>query len=234
MLLLDASAVQSFITVMYDPNVIFLLFVVGILGVYVEISHPGISVPGIIGVIALVVFLCVAGALSPNWWGLPLMVLAFLLLVLDLRFLARGFLSIGAALSLIAGTFLFFNNGAHTGKTIDPLLVYAMGGVVALIGFILVSYIARSRRLGVTTGVEGMIGETATVLTALQPLGRVSYAGENWEALLDVPFTELPVGTKVQIVAVEGLRLRVRPLGQVLSNRHPQHEVQSNTLMKEQ
>jgi len=234
MLLLDASAVQSFIALLYDPDIVFLLFVVGILGVYAEISHPGISIPGIVGAIALVVFLFAASGLSPDWSGLALMVLAFALLVLDLRFLTKGFLSIGAAFSLIVGTLIFFSGEAYTGKPIDPILVYAVGTVVGLIGSILVGYIARTRRQRVTTGMEGMIGGTATVLTELQPSGRVNYAGENWEALLDIPFTELPAGTEVQIVAVEGLRLRVRPLGQVLPDRHPGHEVQSNTLMKEQ
>jgi membrane-bound serine protease (ClpP class) len=234
MLLLDASAVQAFIALLYDPDMVFLLFVVGILGIYVEISHPGISIPGIIGVIALGMFLFTASALSPDWSGLALMVLAFVLLVLDLRFLTRGLLSIVAATSLVAGTLIFFSGGGYTGKAIDAILVYAVGTIVAVIGSLLVGYIARTRRLRVTTGIEGMIGGTATVLTGLRPSGRVNYAGENWEALLDIPFTELPAGTEVQVVAVEGLRLRVRPLGQVLSDRHPGHEMQPNTLMKEQ
>ena len=234
MLLLDASAVQSFIALLYDPNIVFLLFVVGMLGLYLEISHPGVSIPGIVGAIALVVFLFVASALTPDWSGLVLMVLAFVLLVLDLRFLAHGVLSIGAVFALIAGTLIFFQgSGAHTGKSIEPLLVYAVGTGIGLVGIMLVGYIARVRRLRVTTGVEGMIGETATVLTELQPLGRVSYAGENWEALLDTPFAKLAAGTKVQIVAVEGLRLRVRPLGQILPERHPGHELHTNELMKE-
>jgi membrane-bound serine protease (ClpP class) len=231
MLLLDASAVQSFIALLYDPNVVFLLFVVGMLGLYLEISHPGVSIPGIVGAIALVVFLFAASELTPNWSGLVLMVLAFVLLVLDLRFLAHGVLSIGAVFALIAGTMIFFQgSGVHTGKSIEPLLVYAVGIGIGLIGIVLVGYIARVRRLRVTTGVEGMIGETATVLTELQPLGRVSYAGENWEALLDTPFTELAAGTKVQIVAVEGLRLRVRPSGQILPERHPGHDLHVNKL----
>jgi len=231
--MLDASAVQSFIVFLYDPNVVFLLFVVGMLGLYIEISHPGVSVPGIVGAIALVMFLFAASVLSPNWSGLALMVLAFVLLVLDLRFLTSGLLSIGAVLSLIVGTLIFFNDGTHTGKSIDPMLVSAVGIAVGLIGFVLVWYITSTRRLRVMTGAEGMIGQAATVLTELQPLGRVRYAGENWQALLDIPFTELPVGTEVQIVAVEGLRLRVRPLGQVLADRHPGHETQANKLMKE-
>src|SRR6266568_9425079 len=107
--MLDASVVQSFIVFLYDPNVVFLLFVVGMLGLYIELSHPGVSVPGIVGAIALVVFLFAASALSPNWAGLALMVLAFVLLALDLRFLTSGLLSIGAVLFLIAGTLIFFN-----------------------------------------------------------------------------------------------------------------------------
>jgi membrane-bound serine protease (ClpP class) len=196
-----------------DPNIVFLLFIVAIMGLYVELSHPGIIIPGIVGALALVVFLFAAFALSPNWFGLIFMVLAFLLLVLDVHAPTNGILTLLAVGSLIFGTFLFFQNGdPQTGLHIFPWLVYTMGALVGAIGLLLLSYIVRVRRLPVNTGVEGMIGAQAVVITALRPQGRVRYGGENWEAELDSPDLFAEEGAQVQILSVDGLRLRVHPV----------------------
>src|SRR5438067_5455992 len=95
----------------HDPNVTFLLFVVALIGLYVEISHPGVIFPGIAGGIALLLFFFAAGSLSPNWMGLALMAFAFVLLVLDVRLPSHGVLTIGAVTSLISGALIFFNSG---------------------------------------------------------------------------------------------------------------------------
>lgn len=196
-----------------NPNVVFLLFVVAMLGIYLEISHPGAILPGVAGAIALALFLFAASSLSPNWAGLVLMAVAFVLLVLDLQLPTHGVLTIGAVISLIIGALWFFNSGGPTnGPQVDPLVVYTVSSVIGLIGLTLVTFIVRAQRLRVTTGIKGMIGTTVVALTPLRPAGRVSYAGENWAAVLDAPATFADVGSKLQIVSVEGLRLRVRPL----------------------
>jgi membrane-bound serine protease (ClpP class) len=87
-----------------------------------------------------------------------------------------------------------------------------MSGLLGGIALVLLFFILRVRRLPVTTGVEGMVGAQAVVTTALRPIGRVRYGGENWEATLDQPDASLEEGAEVQIVAVDGLRLQVRPL----------------------
>src|SRR6266849_9963846 len=145
----------------HDPNVTFLLFVVAIIGIYVEISHPGAILPGVAGGIALLLFFFAAGSLSPNWAGLALMALAFVLLVLDTRLATHGALTVGAAISLIFGALLFFNSGGpYQEPPVNTLLVYAMGGLVGLVGLYVVSMIVRTRRRQVSTGTEGMIGAT--------------------------------------------------------------------------
>ena len=210
---IEPNVFDSLYGFLLDPNVIFLLFIIAMIGIYLEISHPGAILPGTAGGIALILFLFAAGSLTPNWAGLTLMVLAFVLLVLDLRLPTHGVLTIGAIVSLVVGALLFFNSGGpYSGPQVNPLVVYSMAVVIGLISFTLITIIVRAQRRPVTTGVEGMIGAKATALTPLLPEGRVSYGGENWAAVLDDPGASVDAGSEVQIVAVEGLRLHVRPV----------------------
>jgi membrane-bound serine protease (ClpP class) len=196
-----------------DPNVVFLLFVIAMIGIFLEIAHPGAILPGTVGGIALILFLLTIGSLAPNWAGLALMVLAFVLLVLDLRLPTHGILTVGAVISLIFGALILFNNtaGPYSEPQIDPVVVYVMAGFVGVLSFALISVIVRVRRHATKTGKEGMIGAKAIATTPLLPEGRVSYGGEDWAAVLDGPAVTLDAGTEVRVVAVQGLRLHVQP-----------------------
>ena len=210
------------VALIHDPNVTFLLFVVAMLGLYVEMSHPGLIVPGVIGGIALLLFFFAASALAPNWVGLALMALAFVLLILDVRLPAHGVLTIGAVLSLILGALLFFQSGgSHPGPQVNPLVVYIASGVVGLIGLSLVSVLVRVQRRPVMTGTEGMLGAIVVASTALLPEGRVRYQGEDWTAMLDAPVHAADPGTVLRIVAVEGLCLHVQPVVELPSHSSP-------------
>jgi membrane-bound serine protease (ClpP class) len=199
---------ESIQTLLLDPNIVFLLYIVAMIGLFVEATHPGAVFPGIVGALAFIIFLVVAAMLGPNWVGLIFMVLALLLLILDVRASAHGVLTVGAALALIFGTFLFFQNIGH----IQPWLVYSVSVAIGAIGLLVLFYLARMRRLAAKNGVEGMVGEQAVVTRGLHPMGRVNYAGENWEAELDHPDSSVDKGVEVQIMGVDGLRLRVRPV----------------------
>lgn len=205
------SPLDSLYGLLIDPNVVFLLFVIAMLGIYIEISHPGLIVPGVVGAIALLLFLFGAGSLSPNWAGLALMALACVLLILDVRLPTHGALTVGAVISLVVGALLFFNSGGpYQGVHVNPLVVYIMGILVGGLGFYVVTVVVRTRRAPVTTGTEGMIGERVTALTPLLPEGRVSYGGENWAAVLDPPTVTVDTGSELRIVSVDGLLLHVQ------------------------
>ena len=222
--MINPSLLDTTYSLLLDPNVIFLLFVVAIIGIYVEISHPGVILPGVAGSIALLLFLFAVGSLSPNWVGLALMALAFVLLVLDVKLPTHGVLTVGAMISLIFGAFLFFNSGGpYSGPRVNPLVVYTMAGFIGLIGFTLVTIIVRVQRRPVTTGVEGMIGAKAITITPLLPEGRVRYEGEDWAAILEGPAPSADAGSEVQIVAVEGLRLHVQLIADRFSNYSPEY-----------
>ena len=218
------SLSDTFLSLLLDPNVIFLLFMVALIGIFVEVSHPGAIIPGVIGSIALILFLFGSWFLAPNWAGLALMALAFVLLILDVKLPAHGILTLGAVISLITGAFLFFNSGRPPqGPQLNPILVFAMGGLVGFVGLYVVTLIVRTQRRSVKTGTESMIGATVIASTPLQPVGRVNYKGEDWTAVLDDPSTSVDPGTEVRIVAVEGLLVHVQPVVVRLSDSAPRY-----------
>ena len=218
------SLSDTFLSLLLDPNVIFLLFIVALIGIFVEVSHPGAIIPGVIGSIAFILFLFGAWFLSPNWAGLALMALAFELLILDVKLPAHGILTLGAVISLITGAFLFFNSSRPSqGPQLNPILVFAMGGLVGFVGLYVVTLIVRTRRRSVRTGTDSMIGATVIASTPLQPVGRVNYKGEDWTAVLADPSTSVDPGTEVRIVAVEGLLVHVQPVVVRLSDSAPRY-----------
>jgi membrane-bound serine protease (ClpP class) len=212
------------LSLLLDPNIIFLMFIVALTCIFVEASHPGAIIPGIVGSIAFILFLFGAWIYSPNWAGLVFMALAFVLLILDVKLPAHGVLTLAAVVSLIAGSLLFFNSGQTShGSQLNPILVFAMGGLVGLVGLYIVTLIVRIRRRTVKSGTDSMIGATVIASTPLQPTGRVDYKGENWTAVLEDPSASVDPGTEVRIVAVAGLLVHVQPCINTLSYSDPKY-----------
>jgi membrane-bound serine protease (ClpP class) len=213
-----ANRVQGFLA---DPTVLFLLFILAAACIYIELSHPGAIVPGVIGALALILFLFSAGSIQPNWAGLALMLLAIVLLAIDVRAPTHGFLTVGALVSLVIGALIFFDTGSNPeGQGLNP---WALVGAVAALGAIsitILSFAIRAQRRPVTTGVEGLIGKTATVIGALAPAGRVRLLGENWAARLagNRAGDEAPIrtGQSVRITGIDGITLIVEPVSPAL------------------
>ena len=205
-----------------DPNLLFILFVVAAVCIYLELSHPGAIVPGVVGGIALLLFLFGAGSLAPNWAGLALMLLAIVLLAVDVRAPTHGVLTVGALISLIVGTIIFFNTGPAD-QAVNPALIVGVAAGVGVVAVVVLRFALAARRGKVDTGIEGLIGQEATVIQALAPDGRVRVLGEDWSATLaSAPSgaaagaagvaTSVAVGARVRVVRAEGLRLYVTPL----------------------
>lgn len=211
---LDPTVLDQIDAVVLDPNVLFLLFIVAAVCIYLELSHPGAIVPGTVGAIALLVFLYGAGSLSPNWAGLALMLLAIILLAVDVRAPTHGVLTVGALISLVAGSLIFFNTGPAD-QAVNPWIVVAVAAGVGALAVVVLRYAWMARRARVDTGREGLIGQVATVIVPLTPDGRVRVLGEDWSATLIAPQTgvggpeRLERGARVRVVDVQGLRLRV-------------------------
>lgn len=217
-LLLQApSAATTPQALLHNPNALLLLFVAAAICLYLELAHPGALVPGVIGVLALVLFVIGALALSLNWAGFLLMLLAILLLAVDVRMPTHGALTVSGLLSLVAGSLIFFNSGAAAGgPTVSPFLIWSVAAGMGVIALMVIRYAVRSQHGRTTAGGEGLIGQTAVVLEPLEPVGRVRVLGEIWSAELDDVNKSIgiraEVNTSVRVVARDGLKLIVEPL----------------------
>lgn len=197
-----------------NPNAAFMLLMIGGIGAYLELSHPGAIVPGVVGAIALVLFLLAAAVLPINLVGLLLIGIAFVFLVLDVRLPSHGVLTIGALISLVLGALLAFDDtGVPGAASLNPLVLAVMTLCVAAISGTVLLGLIRSRRRPVTTGKEGMIGQVAMVTEALTPTGQVKLQGEIWAAKnFLAPGEVIEAGQRVRVMAVKGLTLYVAPL----------------------
>jgi membrane-bound serine protease (ClpP class) len=212
---LQPSFASDIETVLFDPTVLFILFIVAAICIYLELAHPGATVPGVVGAIALVVFLIGAVGITPNWGGLALMLLAILLLAVDTRAPTHGVLTVGALISLVAGALIFFDTGSNVGAaTVNPAAIVGVTVGVGLVALLVLRFSIGAQLRRVTTGKESYIGQVVTVIEPLAPQGRVNLLGENWSATLTARAGDagpLPVGARARVVRVEGLMLVVEP-----------------------
>ncbi|MEO8658216.1 MAG: nodulation protein NfeD [Bryobacteraceae bacterium] len=190
-----------------DPNIAFLLLILGALGLYVEFTHPGLVAPGVAGGILLVLGLFALSVLPIRWLGVALLLLSVVLFVLEALYTSHGVLGVGGAISLVMGAVLLIDGPPE--MRIQLVTALAVALPFSLITVFLASLAVRAHRRKVLTGDSGMIGEIGKAWTALGPSGKVFVHGEYWDADSD---TVVPLGSQVRVVAVEGLRLRVQPL----------------------
>ena len=214
---LEPTLINQIQTVLYDPTVLFILFIVAALCIYLELAHPGAIVPGTIGAIALVLFLFSAGALNPNWIGLALMLLAILLLAVDVRAPTHGVLTAAGLICLVAGSLIFFDSHTEQGVPgVNPVVVVGFAIGMGLCSLAVISYAIRSKIGPKISGSEGLLGQTATVVESLAPLGRVRVLGEYWAARLTEKAAAKGLAVEpnvlVRIKAVDGLTLLVEPI----------------------
>lgn len=196
------------INIIADPNIAYLLLMAGILGLYMEFSHPGVIFPGVAGAICLILALISLQLLAFNHAGLVLILLGIALLIGEAFMPSFGVLGVGGVISLALGSFLLFDT-QDSGVGVDRSIIFAAVGTLA--SFVLaISYLVyRSQKSKPTLGFDGMLGEIGDVRAKLNPAGKVFVRGELWNAEAD---GEIDMGEKVEIVGYQGLNLKVRRL----------------------
>lgn len=201
------SARERLMASIADPNIGFILLVLGALGVYVEFSSPGLIFPGILGAILVLLGFSSLSILPINWVGVALLALAVALFILEAKFTSHGILGVGGTVCMVLGALLLVNGPPEV--RIHLLTALAVAIPFAVITMFLVAIVVRARRNKVLTGSSGMIGEIGVSRTALEPEGQILVHGEYWDA---VASTNVPAGAQVRVKAVSGLKLTVEPV----------------------
>lgn len=200
----DATAIERFLLAISDPTIAYLLISIGMLGLLIEMLHPGTVLPGVLGGVCLLVGVYSVGVLEANYAGLLLMVLGFALLLAEAFTPTFGLLFAGGMVSLVAGSLLLFSG---TPFEVSPWVMGVVIAAIALLFILVVVLVIRAQRQPVNTGREGLIGQTAVVRSPLHPGGTVFVEGEIWNARLEEG--QADPGEEVKVVDVEGLLLKV-------------------------
>jgi membrane-bound serine protease (ClpP class) len=197
---------QRVLNVLAEPNIAYILMMAGLLGLYVEFTHPGVVLPGVAGAIALVLGLTAMHVLSVNYGGLALIALGMALLVAEAFVPTFGILGVGGLVAFVLGS-LFLFDAQGTGIAVARSLIVGAAAAFALAGLIVGTLVLKSQRRRASGGREGMLGAVGVARERLDPQGMVLVRGEYWTATSDTPIER---DEPVEVVAVDGLRLRVR------------------------
>ncbi len=201
------TARQKFLFYIVDPNIAFILGALGVLCLYIEFTHPGLVLPGVVGAICVVLALFAFHLLPINWAGVVLILLALALFVLEVKVTSHGVLAAGGIAAMIIGAMILIDSPWPAARI---QLATAIGVTlpVAVIMVILLKVALAAHRAKAVTGAAGMIDAWGVAETDLAPEGKVLIRGELWDARSTAHVAK---GARVRVRAVEGLKLDVEP-----------------------
>jgi membrane-bound serine protease (ClpP class) len=190
-----------------DPNIAYILLMIGLAGLYFELSHPGAIFPGVIGGISLVLAFFALQTLPVNYAGILLIVLAIIFFIMEMKISSYGLLSVAGFISLLLGSLMLFKG---TGPDMKLSLTVLLPTIILISGFFafVAGLVFRAQISKPRTGTKGLVGEIGVVKKALTPEGKVFVHGELWNAKAR---KEIAEDVKVRVVNVENLILEVEP-----------------------
>jgi membrane-bound serine protease (ClpP class) len=201
---------QRFLLTISNPNLAYILLMIGLLGLYFEFANPGAVLPGVLGGISLLLAVFSFQILPINYVGLLLIVLAVALFVLEVKIHSYGALSVGGIVAMLIGSMMLIDSPVPELRPSLRLIVPVAVGI-SLVCIFLVTLVIRAQARRAVTGREGMVGEIGTARTDLAPTGKVFVHGELWQAESDQP---VRMGERVRVVEVENsLKIRVKKEG---------------------
>lgn len=189
-----------------NPNVAYILMMIGLIGIYFELSSPGAILPGVVGAVCLILAFYAFQTLSINYAGLLLIGLAIVFFIVELKVVSYGLLTIAGIVSLILGSLMLFESPA-------PFMRLSIWVILPTVGFMTAAilgamyYALKIYRRKPVSGKEGLVGEVGTVVEDFDRVGKIFIEGEYWNATTDEP---LRAGDKVKVVEVKGLSVRVK------------------------
>lgn len=209
---LEQSFIEQVLGMLTNPNIVFILLTIGVQALLIELSSPGGWVAGFVGVVCLALGAYGLGILPVNWFGLVFLLTAFVLFILEVKAPTHGALATAGLASFVVGALVLFNSpGTPSFQRVSVPLVIGVGVVTAAAFVAIVGFALRAQRRKVAVGAESLLGRIGVAKTRLAPWGSVQVAGELWSAELEGRQGTVEAGEEVEVVAVEGLRLTVRP-----------------------
>ncbi|MCI0833047.1 MAG: nodulation protein NfeD [Chloroflexi bacterium] len=203
----NRNLVERFLDVLADPNIAFLLLSLGSLALFIELFNPGSIVPGVFGVIALVMAFFSLSVIPFNWAGVALIMFAFILFGLELFVTSGGVLGVGGAVALVLGGLMLTSGNDAEFRVSEELIIAVAIGLGAMVMFVFVN-VMRIRTMPAKVGMSTFVGRTVVARSALAPEGFVMMDGEIWTA--EAEEGEIEPGDNVIITQIKGLRLKVR------------------------
>lgn len=200
---------QKILDLFSDPNIAYILFMIGLYGIMFELYNPGSIFPGVVGAISLILAFYSMHTLPINYAGLALIILAVILFVAEIKIVSHGLLTIGGIISLILGSIMLIDTES-TLEVIEISWQVILVTVIFTTAFFLfaIGFGIKAQLRKPTTGIEGLIGEVGEALSDLNPEGQVRVHGELWNAeSLD---GQIITGTKIKVSGIENLKLKVR------------------------
>lgn len=203
----EMSLKQRLLSWIMDPNIAFILMSLGMLALYAEFNHPGAILPGVVGLIAIVLAVFALNLLPTRYAAFALILVAFVLFALEAKFVSYGVLGTGGVLCLVFGGLLLVD-GPIPEMRVHLLTALVVSVPLGLIAVFLMSLVLRAHKNPVVTGTHAMIGEIGVARTAVDAGGQVFVHGELWNAMAK---NAIPEGARVRVREVDGLRVIVEP-----------------------
>jgi membrane-bound serine protease (ClpP class) len=205
----DMGLRHQILNLISDPNIAYILMLLGFYGLFFELTNPGSLFPGVIGGICLILAFYAFQTLPVNYAGLLLIILALILFILEIKIISHGILTIGGIIAMIIGSLMLFESPAPFMKLSITLILPAVL-ITALFFSVTLSLAFKAQRAKPVTGAEGLIGEHGVADTDISgDGGMVSLHGERWSAYAD---EKIPKGSRITVDVVTGLKVKVRRL----------------------
>jgi len=189
-----------------DPNIAYILMMIGVYGIYFELASPGAVFPGVVGGISLLLGFYSLQTLSANYAGFLLILLAVVLFFLELKIQSHGALAIGGIVAMVLGSLMLFRQSADPFLRVSWTVLITMVALSAVFFSVVISMAVRSQLRRPSTGSEGMVGEEGEAVTDIDGKGKVHVHGELWDARSDRPVRK---GEKVTVKRLDGMTLIV-------------------------
>ncbi|RPI19427.1 MAG: nodulation protein NfeD [Ignavibacteriae bacterium] len=210
----EMSWFLKFLFILSDPNVGYILMMLGIWGIILEFYHPGAILPGVVGAICIILGLYGLHTLPLNFAGFGLILLAIILFIAEIKIVSYGMLSVAAVICLLIGSFMLIDpDSSLEGVKISMGVILTTVLTVTALFLLLIFLVIKAHKRKVETGKEGLIGEVGEVYQELTSSGEgvVKVHGEMWNALLAPGLDSvLPPGTKVKVVSLNNLKITVQ------------------------